>query len=242
MADAAPQAKELTLLIKLLKMTTSAHDSEALAAVRKANEQLKRFGGDWETLLTKNVTIIADPFEGITKPPPQAKKPQFSTPSPPPRSKPMGTPFKVSPSTPPKTPQWQHRVPPVSTLDPLRYMDTNTSSQPCQACTKTIPAGRGICVNYAKHGFLYFFCDQNCESDWFKQYAPKQQAAQAQPSLRQPRANAYSGNCKHCGNFIPAKAGFIIPKANRGWDTVCSLSCQPVTPKTSSPKASIDDL
>jgi hypothetical protein len=44
----------LTLLIKLLKMTTSSHDAEALLAIRKANEQLAKFGGDWERLLNAN--------------------------------------------------------------------------------------------------------------------------------------------------------------------------------------------
>ena len=58
----------LGLLIKLLKMTTSSNDAEVVAAARKANEQLKKFGGDWERLLTGKVTIIGDPF-GAASPP-----------------------------------------------------------------------------------------------------------------------------------------------------------------------------
>lgn len=74
MADRAPQAKELTLLCKLLKMTTSNNDGEALVAIRKANEQLAKVGGDWEKLFFGKVTVIADPFENLRKPPP-AKAP-----------------------------------------------------------------------------------------------------------------------------------------------------------------------
>lgn len=60
----------LGLLIKLLKMTTSTSDAEALSAMRKANEQLAKFGGDWERLLLGKVKIIADPFSSIQAPPP----------------------------------------------------------------------------------------------------------------------------------------------------------------------------
>jgi hypothetical protein len=58
----------LALLIKLLKLTASSNDSEALLAVRKANEQLVKFGGDWERLLKGKVTVIGDPFEGVAAP------------------------------------------------------------------------------------------------------------------------------------------------------------------------------
>lgn len=83
MADRAPQAKELTLLCKLLKMTTSNNDGEALVAIRKANEQLAKVGGDWEKLFFGKVTVIADPFENLRKPPP-AKAP-YGDVAPPPR-------------------------------------------------------------------------------------------------------------------------------------------------------------
>lgn len=72
----------LSLLIKLLKMTTSSNDAEALLAVRKANEQLQKFGGDWERLLRSRVTIIgADPFSAIPEPPKPApfRRPEPTT-------------------------------------------------------------------------------------------------------------------------------------------------------------------
>lgn len=65
MADDLPN---LGTLIKCLKMTTSSHDGEALIAIRKANEQLQKFGGDWETLLRGKVTVIGDPFAAVPEP------------------------------------------------------------------------------------------------------------------------------------------------------------------------------
>lgn len=93
---AAPATSEvnLELLIKLLKMTTSSVDGEALTAMRKANEQLLKVGGDWENLLRGKVKVIADPFGTVAKPQPSPKDrwgapsgsaPPRPQPSPPPR-------------------------------------------------------------------------------------------------------------------------------------------------------------
>jgi hypothetical protein len=62
--------ENLDRLIKMLKMTTSDNDNQALVAMRKSNELLQRCGGDWETLLRGKVTIIGDPFGHVPKPPP----------------------------------------------------------------------------------------------------------------------------------------------------------------------------
>lgn len=77
----------LGILIKLLKMTTSSNDGEALNAIRMANHALSKFGGDWERLLRGKVTVIgADPFDKIPDPPRAAPKPQpaYRAPPPPP--------------------------------------------------------------------------------------------------------------------------------------------------------------
>ncbi len=74
----------LDRLIKLLKMTTSSSDGEALVAMRKANEKLSELGGDWEKLLRGKVTVIADPFANV--PVPEAGRRQMNTPPPPPPS------------------------------------------------------------------------------------------------------------------------------------------------------------
>lgn len=84
---AAPESAKLNLdlLIKLLKMTTSSHDGEALVACRKANDVLKKFGGDWDALLRGKVTIIEDPFVNVKAP---DVRPQAPPPPPTPRAAP----------------------------------------------------------------------------------------------------------------------------------------------------------
>jgi hypothetical protein len=69
-AMVSEELPNLGLLIKLMKLTSSSNDSEALLAVRKANEQLVKFGGDWEKLLLGKVTVIGDPFESVAAPKP----------------------------------------------------------------------------------------------------------------------------------------------------------------------------
>ena len=88
-----PKAKSLNLelLIKLLKLTASSNDSEALLAMRKAHEVLTKFGGDWEALLHGKVTVIADPFTVAAPPPPQHH-------APPPRAPVAPTPRKYTPT------------------------------------------------------------------------------------------------------------------------------------------------
>ncbi len=53
-------------LLKLLRMTASQHDGEALSAMRAANRLLASAGMDWEALLTGRVIEI----------PPRPRKPQ----------------------------------------------------------------------------------------------------------------------------------------------------------------------
>jgi hypothetical protein len=245
MADASPQGKELSMLVKLLKMTTSPQDHEALVAMRKANEQLLKLGGDWEKLLFGKVTIIADPFTNLSSPP-KAKPPKGEAPPPPRPSRPFADPPPFTPrSAPPRTPTWVHRVPPTLTATQMRtrIMINNAQPEVCQQCCKHISIGAGMGVRYTGGADWYFFCDQDCESDWFKAYAPKPKPTPTPPPApqRSARENAYSGNCLHCGNFVPAKSGFIIPRDPRGWDLVCSMSCNTSAAKAK-PAGSIDDL
>lgn len=96
----------LELLIKLLKLTTSSNDSEALLACRKANEQLAKFGGDWEALLHSKVTVIADPFSA---PPPTMEQVNRRPAAPPPPAPPRPTP---PPPRPQPRPQAAAQTPP----------------------------------------------------------------------------------------------------------------------------------
>lgn len=76
------QKSEFDLLIKLLKMTRSVNDQEALAFLRKANQQLDKQGWDWEKLLYAKVKIVADPFGDLKGPiaPPPPPQPFYQQP------------------------------------------------------------------------------------------------------------------------------------------------------------------
>src|SRR5258706_13648282 len=98
-----PTNSQFSIFIKLLKMTTSPNDGEALNAIRMANQQLSKFGGDWEELLSGRVTIIADPFTSVPDLNPRARDaaPAPGTrPAPPPPPRPTPQPG-LHPSQPP---------------------------------------------------------------------------------------------------------------------------------------------
>src|SRR5258708_8942095 len=85
------------LLLKLLGMTTSASDNEALMAIRRANEFLARAGWTWEMLIREKIKIIENPFNGINDPTRRPKNDHH--PITPPKPKPP------KPPTPPRQPQ-----------------------------------------------------------------------------------------------------------------------------------------
>jgi hypothetical protein len=53
------------LLIKIMSMTTSDNDGQALVAMRKANEQLKKWGWTWESILRGKISVAANPFVNV---------------------------------------------------------------------------------------------------------------------------------------------------------------------------------
>lgn len=113
---ANPDDKLLEKLIKLMKMTTSANDGEALTAVRMANAALARDGHDWETLLRGKITIVADPFakdDSFTFPA-NARKPKGWQPAPAPRPtpKPQPAPQPQKPAYAPPPPRPRTYAPP----------------------------------------------------------------------------------------------------------------------------------
>lgn len=65
----------LSKLIKLLKLTTSDNNAEALLAMRKANDELRKLNLDWEGLLKGKITVIGDPFAEATRPPVRSSPP-----------------------------------------------------------------------------------------------------------------------------------------------------------------------
>jgi hypothetical protein len=62
-----PLPKE-QLLLKLLKMTTSSNDGEALAAIRKANQLMASVRWDWDKLFEGKIKVVANPFANIPTP------------------------------------------------------------------------------------------------------------------------------------------------------------------------------
>jgi hypothetical protein len=99
--SASPLA-ELDRLIKLMLLTQSPNDNEALAALRKANSWLRNAGADWEMILRGKVTVVADPFAGLDAP--QASQTAYrpSTPTrpipqaPPPRPQPAAAAYQAA--------------------------------------------------------------------------------------------------------------------------------------------------
>lgn len=78
-----PKILNVELLIKLMGMTTSSIDGEALAALRAANRLLIDQGkGSWESLLRGKLAPI-DPFASLPEPP-KAAAPRAPSPPPPP--------------------------------------------------------------------------------------------------------------------------------------------------------------
>jgi len=99
----------LEKLIKLIRLSESSNDAEALAALRAANALLKRAGWDWEKLLRGKVTVVADPFSTIPAPPP--------TTSTRPRPPPPPSPLQPQPWSPLWTPRRGTRKSKPSALD-----------------------------------------------------------------------------------------------------------------------------
>lgn len=56
---------DLDTIIKLMGMTGSSHDAEALSALRMATARLKKWGWTWEAMLRGKVKVMPNPFAGI---------------------------------------------------------------------------------------------------------------------------------------------------------------------------------
>ena len=93
------QLPKQELLIKLLRMTTSDNDGEALTALRKANAFLTAAGWDWEKLILGKIRIIEDPFKNLSTPPTNSVRGTYGTtpPAPAPQSFTQPPPFRPAP-------------------------------------------------------------------------------------------------------------------------------------------------
>lgn len=84
-ADDLPKQE---LLCKLLKMTTSSNDGEALTAMRKANALLISAGWDWDRLIAGKIVVVGDPFVSLKTPEVKKSGDGYNSSRPPPRPKP----------------------------------------------------------------------------------------------------------------------------------------------------------
>jgi hypothetical protein len=133
-----PTGPSLTLLTKLMKLTTSSNDSEALLAMRKANEQVAKFGGDWETILKGKITVIGDPFASVTRPPVNA--PSHSAPPPPSTPHHTSTPRSTSRTAPPPT----FTSPPPRPSPNVNAQRLNVYAGACTGCRTHVAVGKGM--------------------------------------------------------------------------------------------------
>lgn len=133
------------LLAKLLKMTTSANDSEALVAIRKANALLSSAGWDWDKLIAGKIRVAADPFANLGNPADMfARAPQPKAPAPPRAQapRPAAPPPRPAPPPPPPRPQ-----PAPKPFEPRSHQTTNGQSNRfpgnCYCCGYNVSTGDG---------------------------------------------------------------------------------------------------
>lgn len=132
-------------LAKLLKMTTSSNDGEAINAMRMANKLLATNGFDWDKLLAGKITIVGDPFGDIEAPP---------------QSRNNGSRRTAPARTPPSTPDWgqptspppNYNAPPPPPQSP--GVIQNSFAGDCWCCGLGVPAQGGKVFKPADHGVL----------------------------------------------------------------------------------------
>jgi len=107
MTDTPPDVPKpsLELLIKLIKMSTSDNDAEALLFLRRANKEADKFGG-WEDILRGKITVIGDPFGDLPRPRRSGPSDVHGGPTAP-------TPPRPAPPPPPQQPPRAPRTPPT---------------------------------------------------------------------------------------------------------------------------------
>lgn len=136
------------LLIKLLSMTESTSDNEALMAVRKANQLLRSAGWTWEALVRAKIKVIEDPFKNVFDPSTsqqERRKPAAPPPPPPPRSPPQ-QPRGWNPAPPPPPP------PPPPPRRPISLSTKkNLYRNSCYCCGIMVEADQGFIIQPSQH-------------------------------------------------------------------------------------------
>lgn len=119
----AEELQKHQLLVKLLKMTTSAVDAEALVAMRKANQLLADAGWDWDKLMAGKITVVGDPFANLGDPTPKVET--YAEPAPR---------YKPQPTSPP----------PQRSRLPVNSTRSNGYEGHCYCCGRLVAVGGGF--------------------------------------------------------------------------------------------------
>lgn len=129
------------LLIKLMGMTGSSSDGEALVAIRKANDLLRAAGWDWEKVLRGKIKVVENPFIGanpfedrgrVVKPQPAPQPARQPVPQPDPF---QPNPYQPKPAPPPAA-YWASSTSPLS-------RQRNKFANFCYCCGVDTPANVG---------------------------------------------------------------------------------------------------
>lgn len=149
----------LSKLTKLLKLTTSDNNAEALLAMRKANDELKKLNLDWEGLLKGKITVIGDPFAERPRPTVQS--------SPPPAPKPAAQPTYHS-----AYPNPRPRAAPKPQPAPAKDITiTNNFGGGCISCGTWVEPGKGKATKFAGAAKFVVHHD-GCQATLRKHQAP----------------------------------------------------------------------
>lgn len=188
----------LDRLIKMMGMTSSDNDNQALVAIRTANKLLASAGASWDDILRAKVKVIADPFASI----PMQDVPKSTNRGPAPAAPPppRGTPRASSGTAPGRASGWtaQNNPPPPNPTP--RKAPTNFTDEPCDRCGFKVLAGTGIYNNRGK-----------LEHDTGDQLCQRQQA---QASAQNGRPNKFADTCALCNNNVPAGEGILSTNRN----------------------------
>lgn len=74
----------LDKIIKLMGMTGSAHDAEAISALRMASKLMRDWGWTWDSVLRGKIKIMPDPFANLPMPTTAPPRQSAAPPPPPP--------------------------------------------------------------------------------------------------------------------------------------------------------------
>lgn len=174
----------LDILIKCMKMTTSDNDNQALVALRAANRQVAKFGGDWETILRGKIKIIGDPFSGITMPQSTPRGPAGSTTVPPRPRAPAASPPPRPQAQPQPQPTSQRPPPPKPFDGQMRPTSTSGNCAKCGSFTAT-----------ERYSSLLGAWEYHHPSGGCKQRRDNE------------RPNRFAGNCVLCKQRVEAHMG-----------------------------------